>query len=113
MNKFTYEKSKEKISFLDEFIKIKEGKIITDLYCKPADSHQYLHYDSCHADHIKKSIIFSKTHRLKRICFEKNDLNVHVEDLEIWFRKRDILTILLRLKRLLDSLQVMKIIPRK
>ena len=68
-------------------IKIKEGRIITDLYCKPTDGHQYLHYDSCHADHIKRSIIFSQTLRLKRICSEKNDLNVHVEDLKTWFHK--------------------------
>ena len=102
--KFTYDKSKEKINFLDVVIKIKEGKIITDLYCKPAD---VLHYDSCHADHIKRSIIFSQTLRLKRICSDKNDLNVHV--------KGDILTILIRnrLKRPLDSLQRMKIIVKK
>ena len=86
--KFTYEKSKEKVNLVDVVIKIKEGRIITDLYCKPADGHQYLHYDSCHADHIKKSTIFSQTLRLKRICSEKNDLDVHVEDLKIWFRKR-------------------------
>ena len=54
--------------------------IITDLYCKPMDGHQYLHYDSCHPDHIKRSIIFSQTLQLKRICSKKNDLNVHVED---------------------------------
>ena len=66
--KFTYEKSKEKINFLDVVIKIKEGRVIADLYCKPTDGHQYLHYDSCHADHIKRSIIFSQTLRLKRIC---------------------------------------------
>ena len=69
-------------------IKIKQGRIITDLYCKPTDGHQYLHYDSCHADHIKRSIIFSQTLRLKRRCSEKNGLNVHVEDLKTWFRKR-------------------------
>ena len=86
--KFTYEKSKEKINFLDVVIKISEGRIITDLYCKPTDGHQYLHYDSCHADHIKRLIIFSPTLRLKRICSEKNNLNVHVEYLNIWFRKR-------------------------
>ena len=34
---------------------------ITNLYCKPTDSYQYLHYDLCHADHIKRSIIFSQT----------------------------------------------------
>ena len=69
-------------------IKIKEGRIITDLYCKPTDGHQYLHYDSCHIDHIKRLVIFSQTLRLKRICSEKNDFDVHVEDLETWFRKR-------------------------
>ena len=69
-------------------IKIKEGRVITDLYCKPTDGHQYLHYDSCHADHMKRSMIFIQTLRLKRICSEKNDLNVHIEDLKTWFRRR-------------------------
>ena len=59
--KFTYVKSKEKINFVDVVIKIKEGRFIPDLYCKPTGSHQYLHYDSCRADHIKRSIIFSQT----------------------------------------------------
>ena len=68
-------------------IKIKEGRIITDLYCKPTHGNQCL-YDSCHPNHIKRSIIFSQTLRLKRICSEKNELNVHVEDLKMWFRKR-------------------------
>ena len=53
--KFTYEKSREKINFLHIVIKFKEDKIITDLFCKPTDGHQYLHYDSSHAEHIKRS----------------------------------------------------------
>ena len=85
---FTYEKSKAKINFLDVVIKIKEGRIIRDFYCKPTDGHQYLHFHSCHPDHIKRSIIFSQTLRVKRICSEKNDLNVHIEDLKICVRKR-------------------------
>ena len=44
--KFLYEISKEAINFLDVVIKIKEGWIVTDLYCKPMDGHQYLHNDS-------------------------------------------------------------------
>ena len=52
--KFTYEKSKEKINFLYLVIKLTDDKIFADLYCKPTDSHQYLHYDSCHAEHIKR-----------------------------------------------------------
>ena len=38
------------------------------------------------ADHTKRSIIFSQALRFKRMCSENNDLNVHVEDLKIWFR---------------------------
>ena len=59
--KFTYEKSKEKINFLDVPIKIQDGRIITDFFCKPTAGHQYLYYDSCHADHITSSIKFSQT----------------------------------------------------
>ena len=38
-------RSLKRISFLDLVIKLTDGKIVTDLYCKPADGHQYLHYD--------------------------------------------------------------------
>ena len=51
---FTYEKSKEKINFSYLVIKLTDGKIVTDLYCKSTDSHQYLHYDLYHAEHFKR-----------------------------------------------------------
>ena len=94
-------------------IKIKEDRIITDLYCKRRDSHQYLHYDSCHGNHIKRSIIFSQTLRLKRICSEKNDLNVHVEDLKTWFRKRGYPDYLIKEQVEKALLQVMNITAKK
>ena len=34
--------SKEKSAFLDLVIKLTDRKTVTDLYCKPTDSHQYL-----------------------------------------------------------------------
>ena len=86
--RFTYEKLREKISFLDIVIKLKEGKITTNLFCNPTDSHQYLHYDSCHAEHINRSIVFSQTLRLRKICSEKRGLDSNVENLREWFRKR-------------------------
>ena len=47
--------------------------MVTDLYFKETDRHQYLHYRSSHPEHIKKSILFSKALRLKRNCpFEKD-----------------------------------------
>ena len=48
-----------KVNFLDVVIKIKNGRLNTDLYSKRVDNHQYLHYSSCHPKHIKKSIIYS------------------------------------------------------
>ena len=56
--KFTYQKSKDKINFLDLIIKVTDGKTFTDLYCKSTDSHQHLHYDLFHTKHIKRSIDF-------------------------------------------------------
>ena len=54
--KFTYEYNKDSISFLDLKVILSNGKLITSLYCKPTDCHQYLHYGSCHPEHTKRSI---------------------------------------------------------
>ena len=67
---------------------MKNGRLSTDLYFKPVDRHQYLHYSSCHAEHIKKSIIYSQTLRLKRICSQIKDLESHVKDLKGQFLRR-------------------------
>ena len=42
------------VNFMDVVIKTKNGRLSTELYSKPVDSHQNLHYNSCHAEHIKK-----------------------------------------------------------
>ena len=55
---------------------------------KPVDSHQYLHYNSCHAQHIKKSIIYSQTLRLRRIYPGIKDIKSHVKNLKGWFLRR-------------------------
>ena len=56
--KFTFKKSNVKVSFLDVVIIIKNGRLRTDLYSKPVDSHQYLHYSSCHVEH-KQNLSFT------------------------------------------------------
>ena len=38
------------------------------LYTKPTDTHQYLHMNSCHRNHVKKAIAFSQATRILRIC---------------------------------------------
>ena len=86
--KFTFDWSPEKINFLDLSIKLKDKKFVTDLYCKPTDGHQYLHFESCHPAHIKNSIVYSQAMRLKRICSSKEDLNQHLDNLKVWFQER-------------------------
>ena len=86
--RFIYEKLREKINFLDVVIKIKEVKITTNLFYKPTDGQQYLHYDSCHAEHIRISTVFKETLLLKRIWSGKNDLHSNGENLKEWFMKR-------------------------
>ncbi len=51
--KFTVEQSEDSINFLDTKINIgKETSTLwTDLYTKPTDSHNYLHFGSAHLSH--------------------------------------------------------------
>ena len=46
--KFTFEKLKMKVNFLDVVTEIMNGRLSTDLCPKLVDSYQYLHYNSCH-----------------------------------------------------------------
>ena len=52
--KFTADWSYSSVNFLDVKVIMKGGKIITDLYVKPTDTHQYLDSSSCHPYHCKK-----------------------------------------------------------
>ena len=55
--KFTRQRSREEINFLDVTVRVNHVEFITNLYCKPTDGHQYLHVESCHPSHTKSSII--------------------------------------------------------
>ena len=86
--RFTHERSRESLNFLDVVVKIQQGEFVTDLYYKPTDRHQYLHFDSCHASHTKTSIVYSQALRMKRICSRRSDLIVNINKLKDWFRER-------------------------
>ena len=66
--KFTYQWSYEEVPFLDVRVINNHGKVETDVYIKPTDSHQYLHRSSCHPMACKKSIPYAQALRLRRIC---------------------------------------------
>ena len=68
---------------------IKKGnQLDTDLYIKPTDTHQYLLAGYCDVFHSKKSIPYSQTLRLNRICSENSFFDKRRNDLEIWLKGR-------------------------
>ena len=70
------------ISYLDTLCKIKEGKIITELYRKPTDKNQYLLTSSCHPIDCFKSIPFSLAMRIVRICSETQARDNRLQELK-------------------------------
>ena len=63
--RFTSEVSKTEINFLDVKIRLDEGKLETDLYTKPTDSHDYMLYSSEHPQFCKDSIPYSQFVRVR------------------------------------------------
>ena len=70
---FTHQSIKECINFLDLTVSLLDNRVSTDLYIKPKDRHQYLHYSSSHSVHTKQSIVYSQTLRFNRICSVEAD----------------------------------------
>ena len=74
--KFEGKSSKDKIEFLDTEIAIEkdqhgEYKLITDMYAKKTDTHQYLSPKSCHPRVNTQSIPYSVIHRIRRNCSDR------------------------------------------
>ena len=86
--KFTAEYSKEKVNFLDVSVRKISNHLVTDLFIKPTDTHQYLHASSCHVYHSKKSIPYSQALRLNRICSENILYDKRCNELETWLKCR-------------------------
>ena len=80
--RFTYESSEKRISFLDLIMTVSEQKL------KTTDRHQCLHYASSHPEHTKRSVVFSQTLRISRLCSEENDFKNYRSQMKSWFLKR-------------------------
>ena len=85
--KFTADWSYISANFLDVKVILKDGKIITDLFVKPADTHQYLDSSSCHPSHCKNSIPYSEALRLNRICSNNAFFDPRCNELEHWLHE--------------------------
>ena len=86
--KFTYEFSEASINFLDLNAKLSDGKLQTSLYVKPTDRHQYLHFQSSHPKHTKRSIVYSQTLRVSRSCSQEEDYKNYCNQMKPWLLKR-------------------------
>ena len=86
--KFTAEYSKETINFLDVNIRLVGGELMTDLFVKPTDTHQFLDPSSSHPYHCKKGIPYSQALRLNRICSDNESFDKHRNDVEGWLMER-------------------------
>ena len=87
--KFTCESSKQSIAYLDFKVSVKNGKIITYLFEKSTDRHQYLHYLSAHPNQTKRSLVFSQTLRISRLCSHEENFVKHKTYIKSWFLKRE------------------------
>ena len=87
--KFTYEISQKSVHFLDTTIRLHpDNTLSSSLYIKPTDNFQYLHMDSCHPFHCKRSIPYSQAIRIRRICSNASDATHHLRKLFTRFLKR-------------------------
>ena len=80
--------STKSLDFLDVTVSRIGNRLKTDLYSKPTDTHQFLEFSSCHPFHTKRSIPYSQTLRLRRICSEDKDFYKRVAELKGYLKTR-------------------------
>ena len=78
----------EAIEFLDTWIKVEDGSLITDLYTKPTDKHLYVNSKSSHPTNVKKAIPYGLGLRIRRICSKEEDYQCRRGKLKGRLRKR-------------------------
>ena len=64
--------SSTSIPFLDVSVTLEHSTLITDLYTKSTDKHQYLHRTSCHPKHTRTSLPYCLALGVCRICSSEN-----------------------------------------
>ena len=82
--KFTIESSNLELPFLDILIKLSNNKIITDIYYKKTDTHQYLNFESCHPSHTKRNIPYCMARRVCSIVLDKTLRKRRLEELKMY-----------------------------
>lgn len=76
--KFTAEESLDRISYLDILLTKQDEVIMTDIFYKTTDTHQYLHFNSCHPRHTKRAIPYNLA---RKTCTIVNSETVKIQRL--------------------------------
>ncbi len=71
--KFSLEYDLQRVSFLDMWIELKSGGLITTLYRKPTDRNTFLLASSAHRKALKNGLPQSQFYRLRRLCHSDDD----------------------------------------
>ena len=73
----------ERLNFLDLSIMVEEnGATHTDVYYKPTNSHDYLHYDSFHQKHTLHNIPYCLAKRIVVFCSDNTIMNERLSELK-------------------------------
>ena len=64
----------EAIEVLDTWVRIEEGKIVTDLYTTPTEEHLYVNCKTSHPGNVKKAIPYGLGMRNKENLFQRGRL---------------------------------------
>eukprot|EP00061_Rhincodon_typus_P016959 g45440.t1 len=86
--KFTWTISDTSLPFLDLSVSISGNRLITDIYFKPTDSHNYLKYTSSQPTSCKNAIPYSQFLHLRCICSQDEAFYSRTSQISSYFRDR-------------------------
>lgn len=73
---FIFSELSKKCNFLDINMEVVDYELKLDIYKKPTDSFNYLHFSSCHPLHTRKNIALSLAKRIIRISSHNRDIRL-------------------------------------
>lgn len=86
--KFTMENSETELAFLDVLVQKSGKNIVTDIYYKSTDTHQYLDFRSCHPSHTKRNIPFCLARRICAIVIDIEKREERLNELQVFLHKQ-------------------------
>lgn len=84
---FTYNSSNIGLPFLQLFVYKTDTAILTDIYYKDTDSHDYLPSNSCHPRHTLRNIPFNLARNICTLVDDSERKDFRLKELKKWLRK--------------------------